>query len=76
MAIPASAERAGVETRPLLAGNLFRHPASGGIASRQAPTLRQCDELLERAFMIGCHPVLSASARQTLDEALRSLAEV
>jgi CDP-6-deoxy-D-xylo-4-hexulose-3-dehydrase len=68
-------ERNGVETRPLLAGNLFRHPAAQGIVSRQAPSLHHCDELLERAFMIGCHPVLSAPARQTLDRALRSLAE-
>ena len=69
-------ERHRVETRPLLAGNLARHPAAQGIESRGASGLGTCDDLLERAFMIGCHPVLSDAARQTLDGALRSLAEV
>ena len=68
-------EEKGVETRPLLAGNLARHPAAKGIVSRSAPSLNYCDELVDRAFMIGCHPVLAPAALETLERALTSIPE-
>lgn len=69
-------EKSGVETRPLLAGNLARHPAAKGIVSRSARSLHHCDELLYRAFMIGCHPVLAPAALKTLERAIISLPEL
>lgn len=67
-------EEHGVETRPIIAGNLMRHPASERLGCRSAPSLRQCDLLLGRGFMTGCHPVLAPGALETLERALSSLA--
>lgn len=67
-------ERNGVETRPIIAGNLARHPAIAQIRHRSAP-LDACDALLHDAFMIGCHPVLSTGSLTTLEYAITSLAD-
>jgi CDP-4-dehydro-6-deoxyglucose reductase, E1 len=67
-------EESGVETRPIIAGNLARHPAMAQVVHRSAPAMRACDELLSNAFMIGCHPVLSAGSLTTLEQALAGLA--
>jgi CDP-6-deoxy-D-xylo-4-hexulose-3-dehydrase len=66
-------EDRGVETRPLIAGNLARHPAVRLFQTRSARSLHEADELLARGLMIGCHPVLSSEARDTLARALASL---
>lgn len=71
--VKAHLESMGVETRPLIAGNLARHPALAQFTTRSAPSLARCDELLERAFMIGCHPVLKSGALETLNRAFNSL---
>lgn len=68
-------EKNGVETRPIIAGNLQRHPASTRLGCKSATSLRQCDALLERGFMIGCHPVLAEGALETLEHAIASLSE-
>jgi CDP-6-deoxy-D-xylo-4-hexulose-3-dehydrase len=69
-------EDRGVETRPIIAGNLTRHPAVSHFPQRTAPSLAQCDLLLERGFMIGCHPVLAPGALETLEHAILSLGEI
>lgn len=67
-------EAAGVETRPIIAGNLARHPAAASIAHRRAESLAVSDSLLESGLMIGCHPVISPGSLSTLEMALMSLA--
>jgi CDP-6-deoxy-D-xylo-4-hexulose-3-dehydrase len=69
-------EQQGVETRPIIAGNLARHPAALRCSHRSAASLRQSDLLLERGFMIGCHPVLAPGALETLERAISSLSEL
>ncbi len=69
-------EQEGVETRPIIAGNLARHPATQRCTHRSAVSLAQSDLLLERGFMIGCHPVLAPGALETLERAVKSLAEL
>jgi CDP-6-deoxy-D-xylo-4-hexulose-3-dehydrase len=66
-------EDRGVETRPIIAGNLARHPAALRCAHRSAESLRQSDLLLERGFMIGCHPIPAPGAMETLTLAVHSL---
>jgi CDP-6-deoxy-D-xylo-4-hexulose-3-dehydrase len=66
-------EELGVATRPIIAGNLVRHPAVRAIEHRCAPSLAAADDTLARAFMIGCHPVLAPGALETLERAIRSL---
>jgi len=52
-------EARGVETRPLVAGNLARQPALGRLPHRIAGPLTGADTLHERAIYIGIHPMLS-----------------
>lgn len=73
--IVAQLERHGIETRPIIAGNLARHPGVGQIAYRAAKSLEACDRLLRDSFMIGCHPVLSAGSLATLERAILSLGD-
>jgi CDP-6-deoxy-D-xylo-4-hexulose-3-dehydrase len=74
-AVRAVLEECGVETRPIIAGNLVRHPANQRIAHRVAPDLRFCDELFERGFMIGCHPIVDDRELETLGNAIRQVGE-
>ncbi len=66
-------EKAGVATRPIIAGNLARHPANAMVETRSAGSLKNCDEILANGFMIGCHPVLAPESREVLEKAFRSL---
>jgi CDP-4-dehydro-6-deoxyglucose reductase, E1 len=52
-------ETRGVETRPLVAGNLARQPALGRMAHRVAGPLAGADLLHERAIYVGLHPRLT-----------------
>jgi CDP-6-deoxy-D-xylo-4-hexulose-3-dehydrase len=66
-------ESSGIETRPIVAGNLVRHPAVRQIRYRAADSLATADRVLERGFMIGCHPV---SEPFELDRLAASFAEL
>lgn len=45
----------GIETRPIIAGNMARHPALKMYAHRISDTLENCDTIMQRGFAIGCH---------------------
>jgi CDP-4-dehydro-6-deoxyglucose reductase, E1 len=66
-------ESRNVETRPIIAGNLARHPAAKRFHTRSAASLACCDNLLSRGFMIGCHPILDERVFETLEAAFYSL---
>jgi CDP-4-dehydro-6-deoxyglucose reductase, E1 len=68
-------ENRNVETRPIIAGNLARHPAAQRFKTRSAASLACCDDVLRRGFMIGCHPVLDDQAFETLESAFYSLSK-
>jgi CDP-6-deoxy-D-xylo-4-hexulose-3-dehydrase len=67
-------ETKGVETRPIIAGNLARHPAVSQVPHRTSGAMETCDALLRDSFMIGCHPTLSTGSLTTLERAISSLA--
>jgi CDP-6-deoxy-D-xylo-4-hexulose-3-dehydrase len=67
-------EMHGVETRPIIAGNLARHPATQTIAHRVGGDLSVADQLLRDGLMIGCHPVIDEGRLSTLHMAVSSLA--
>lgn len=66
-AVMAHCESHGVETRPIIAGNLLRHPVMQRIHYRAAESYPVADAVMDRGFMIGCHPdpegVVSAALR-------------
>lgn len=49
-------EEGGVETRPIIAGNLAKHPAIKQINCRVDVELKNSDHILDNGFMIGCTP--------------------
>ena len=55
-------ESRGVETRPLVAGNLARQPALKRLPHRIAGPLTGADRLHERAIYVGIHPGLTDEA--------------
>jgi len=69
-------ETGGVETRPLIAGNLARHPATAHVVHRTANDLADCDSLLRETLMIGCHPVLLPETLETLEQTLIGLRDL
>ena len=68
-------ESMGVETRPVIAGNLARHPATQQFKTRSADALFRCDALLAQGFMIGCHPAPGPGAIEALERGLAALAK-
>jgi CDP-6-deoxy-D-xylo-4-hexulose-3-dehydrase len=71
--VKAKLEANGVETRPIIAGNLTRHPAARHGGLRAAPRLPVADLLLDRGFMIGCPPRPAAASLATLHAAIAAL---
>jgi CDP-6-deoxy-D-xylo-4-hexulose-3-dehydrase len=69
-------EANGVDTRPIIAGNLARHPANRLAETRSAASLANCDVLLEHGFMIGCHPLVRSDEKQALESAFAALAKL
>ncbi|MDR7102058.1 DegT/DnrJ/EryC1/StrS aminotransferase family protein [Croceicoccus sp. BE223] len=71
LAAQASLEADGVETRPIIVGNLLRHPVSRmlGLASHQAE-LPHCDAVFDNGLMIGLNPVPSDEDEAYVCEAL------
>lgn len=49
----------GIETRPIIAGNMAKHPALKMYEHRIAGTLENCDIVMERGFAIGCHHAIT-----------------
>ena len=63
----------GIETRPIIAGNLARHPAISMIKHRIGGEMKVADSLLADGFMIGCHPTVPQSAHDTIRKAFAKL---
>jgi CDP-6-deoxy-D-xylo-4-hexulose-3-dehydrase len=49
----------GIETRPIIAGNMARHPALSMYKHRVSRSLDNCDEIMNRGFAIGCHHAIT-----------------
>jgi CDP-6-deoxy-D-xylo-4-hexulose-3-dehydrase len=52
-------QKNGVETRPIIAGNMARHPALKMYKHRISGTLENCDIIMNRGFAIGCHHAIT-----------------
>lgn len=54
----------GIETRPIIAGNMARHPALKMYNHRVSGTLENCDIIMNRGFAIGCHHAIDEAAQE------------
>jgi CDP-6-deoxy-D-xylo-4-hexulose-3-dehydrase len=57
--IVANLEGAGIETRPVLAGNILKQPAYKNIDYKVAGELTNTERILNAGFIVGVHPNLS-----------------
>ena len=57
-------QKNGVETRPIIAGNMARHPALTMYPHRISGTLENCDTVMQRGFAIGCHQAIDEEAQK------------
>ncbi|MEQ1879124.1 MAG: DegT/DnrJ/EryC1/StrS family aminotransferase, partial [Bdellovibrionia bacterium] len=73
--VKESLEECGVETRPIIAGNLTKHPACKNIKMRAAASSPNSDHILNNGFMIGCNPTASEKALSTLETAFRKFSK-
>lgn len=71
----AQLEAAGIETRPILAGNLARQPAMQKIRHRIAGPLTGADVLHDRGLYVGLNPQLTLEQIEYLPRALKSFKE-
>lgn len=65
-------ESFGVETRPIIAGNMLKHPAAKVMNAVVRDSLHQCDQVLDRGFMIGCHPTVTEKQMSCLEKAVQA----
>jgi CDP-4-dehydro-6-deoxyglucose reductase, E1 len=72
----ASLEAAGVETRPIIVGNMLRHPLVDMLGMKpDQPSLPACDAIFERGVMIGLNPFSDDATEAFIHAALRSAAK-
>jgi len=69
----AGLEAAKIQTRPLFAGNLLRHPAMAGVNFRVATPLPVTDKAMREAFWFGCHPGIGPREIDRIVETFHSL---
>jgi len=68
-------EREGIETRPIIVGNILRHPAAKMFElSHSQPALPVCDSIFERGIMIGLNPTATEEQEAYVCEKLREAA--
>lgn len=66
-------QEAGVDTRPIIAGNLAHHPMARYGTHRTPMAMPVADSILNRGFMIGCHPDSTAEQLECLEAAFALL---
>jgi CDP-6-deoxy-D-xylo-4-hexulose-3-dehydrase len=59
-----------IETRPIIAGNIAKHPALADYQHRLAGTTENSDNIMVNGFAIGCHHYICADARKYIINAI------
>lgn len=54
----------GIETRPIIAGNIARHPVMKHYQHRVAGTTEVSDNIMKNGFAFGCHQSIGSQARE------------
>jgi CDP-6-deoxy-D-xylo-4-hexulose-3-dehydrase len=61
-------EKRGIETRPILAGNILKHPAYSKYKFKQSKSLMHSDIVLKSGFFIGVYPSIKEEERNRIIE--------
>lgn len=62
--------KVGIETRPIIAGNMLKHPALKNFEFRVGNNLIIANDLFKYGFMIGCHPGIKNSSLKLLEKTI------
>lgn len=73
--LAAYLEAEGVETRPIVAGNLAAHPASHGFQNLEFGDLPGAELIHERGLYLGLHPVRGSTSIERVAELLSTFLE-
>lgn len=65
-------EKMRIETRPIFAGNLLRHPAFQSIEHRVSGSLENTDRIMRDGFFVGVHPGLGDAEMDYIAEQLKA----
>src|SRR4029077_15467044 len=65
-------EKSGIETRPILAGNILKHPAYRKIDHKVIGELTNTERILRNGFIVGVHPNLSDEDIEYMNETFHS----
>lgn len=57
-------QQRGIETRPIISGNLAKHPALQMYPHRLSGDLQNATTIMQRGFAFGCHHAIDLKARQ------------
>ncbi len=71
--IRAHFEENGIETRPLICGNIARQPGMKLWPHRIAGDLKHADHVMKSGFSIGCHQNMKGEDIDFIDEVIRKL---
>jgi CDP-4-dehydro-6-deoxyglucose reductase, E1 len=63
---------AGIETRPIICGNIARQPALQAFDHRVVGTLDNANRIMERAFSFGNHQAIDESARDYIADCIEA----
>jgi CDP-6-deoxy-D-xylo-4-hexulose-3-dehydrase len=66
-------EKFNIETRPIIAGNILKHPALKKVNYRYDKRLIVANNCLENGFMIGCHSNINAHQLDLLSRVTKKL---
>jgi CDP-6-deoxy-D-xylo-4-hexulose-3-dehydrase len=66
-------EKFNIETRPIIAGNILKHPALKKVNYRHDKNLSVANNCLENGFMIGCHSNISSLQLELLSKVTKIL---
>lgn len=60
----------GIQTRPLFAGNIIKHPCMKGVEYRQVGHLKNTDYIMDNTFWWGVHPLLTDEQKKYIVDKL------
>ena len=66
-------EKYSIETRPIISGNITKHPVFKNLDAKIAKNLKYTNFIHKKGFMIGCHQNLNTKSILQLKKALFEL---
>lgn len=66
-------EKNGIETRPIISGNITKHPVFKKINYKKSKNLKNTNIVHKKGFLIGCHPSVNQNSIDKLNKVFTEL---